>query len=104
MASELDLQGSFTQALVELGLSAGAAKLLWMPFPMLLTIATATLLALVTTWLERKISAAAQQRIGPEFMGPAGILVPIADVFKLLVKENIVSAKADYWLFPLRPC
>jgi NAD(P)H-quinone oxidoreductase subunit 1 len=99
----IDLQASFIQILVDLGLSAEVAKIIWMPIPMLLLLIGATLGVMVTTWLERKISAAAQQRIGPEFAGPLGMLIPIADALKLLVKEDIIPAKADGWLFTLGP-
>ncbi len=99
----IDLQGSFIQILTDFGLSAGAAKVLWLPLPMLLMLISATVGVLVTTWLERKISAAAQQRIGPEFAGPLGTLIPVADGLKLLVKEDIIPAKADPWLFTLGP-
>jgi NAD(P)H-quinone oxidoreductase subunit 1 len=53
--------------------------------------------------LERKISAAAQQRIGPEYAGALGILQPIADGLKLLFKEDVVPARADGLLFTLGP-
>jgi NAD(P)H-quinone oxidoreductase subunit 1 len=103
MASGLDLQQSFTQVLVDLGIPGGVAKTIWLPLPMVVIIAAATFMALVATWLERKVSAAAQQRIGPEFMGPQGILVPIADVTKLLFKEDVTPAKSDSLLFTLGP-
>jgi NAD(P)H-quinone oxidoreductase subunit 1 len=103
MNSGIDLQGSFIQILVDLGLSAEVARVVWLPLPMLLVLVGATLGVLVTTWLERKISAAAQQRIGPEFAGPLGMLIPIADGLKLLVKEDIIPAKADSLLFTLGP-
>jgi NAD(P)H-quinone oxidoreductase subunit 1 len=70
---------------------------------MLLMIVGATVGVLVTVWLERKISAAAQQRIGPEFIGPLGVLAPVADGLKLLFKEDVVPAKADAFLFTLGP-
>jgi len=44
---------------MDLGLPAGAAKAIWMPVPMVLMLIAATMGVLVTTWLERKISAAA---------------------------------------------
>jgi NAD(P)H-quinone oxidoreductase subunit 1 len=86
-----------------LGIPAGAAKAIWMPLPMFLTIIGATVGVLVVVWLERKISAAAQQRIGPEFAGPLGVLQPVADGLKLVFKEDIVPAKSDPFLFTLGP-
>ncbi|MGJ3250046.1 MAG: NADH-quinone oxidoreductase subunit NuoH [Elainellaceae cyanobacterium] len=99
----IDLQGSFIHILTDLGLPIGAAKLVWIPLPMLVILIGATFAVLVTTWLERKISAAAQQRIGPEYAGPLGMLIPVADGLKLLVKEDILPAKADPWLYTMGP-
>jgi NAD(P)H-quinone oxidoreductase subunit 1 len=103
MNSGIDLQGSFIQSLMDLGLSPGLAKAVWMPLPMLLMIIGATVGVLVSVWLERKISAAAQQRIGPEFIGPLGVLAPVADGLKLIFKEDVIPAKADSLLFTLGP-
>ena len=99
----IDLQGTFIQSLKDLGIPAGAAKAIWMPLPMFLMIIGATVGVLVVVWLERKISAAAQQRIGPEFAGPLGVLQPVADGLKLVFKEDIVPAKTDRLLFTLGP-
>lgn len=99
----IDLQGTFIQSLMDLGIPPGAAKAIWMPLPMFLMIIGATVGVLVLVWLERKISAAAQQRIGPEYAGPLGVLQPVADGLKLVFKEDIVPAKADRWLFTLGP-
>jgi NAD(P)H-quinone oxidoreductase subunit 1 len=101
--SGLDLQGGFVQLLEGLGLAPELGRIVWMPIPMVVIVGTVTVLALVSTWLERKISAAAQQRIGPEYMGPLGMLAPAADVIKLLFKENILPAKTDPWLFIMAP-
>jgi len=99
----LDLEQSFTQALEGLGLSAQAARMLWLPFPMLLVLVAAVVGVLVTVWLERKISAAVQQRVGPEYAGALGVLQPLADGLKLLVKEDIIPDRADSILFTLGP-
>ncbi|HEY9624470.1 MAG TPA: NADH-quinone oxidoreductase subunit NuoH [Crinalium sp.] len=103
MNSGIDLQGNFIQILLDFGVPLGIAKVVWLPLPMLLMLVAATVGVLVTTWLERKISAAAQQRIGPEFAGPLGMLIPVADGAKLLFKEDIIPAKSDPWLFTLGP-
>ena len=99
----IDLESSFTEALKALGLSNQLAHILWLPLPMLLVLSAALIGVLVTVWLERKISAAAQQRIGPEYAGALGILQPMADGLKLLVKEDIIPAKADGLLFTIGP-
>jgi NAD(P)H-quinone oxidoreductase subunit 1 len=103
MNSGIDLQGTFIQSLMDLGLSADVAKAIWMPLPMILMIIGATVGVLVSVWLERKISAAAQQRIGPEYIGPFGLLAPVADGLKLVFKEDVVPAKSDRWLFTFGP-
>ncbi|KAG4123573.1 hypothetical protein ERO13_D11G334151v2 [Gossypium hirsutum] len=58
---------------------------------------------LVIVWLEREISAAIQQRIGPEYAGPLGILQALADGTKLLFKENILPSRGNTRLFSIGP-
>ncbi|KAI3932198.1 hypothetical protein MKW92_045528 [Papaver armeniacum] len=58
---------------------------------------------LVIVWLERKISAGVQQRIGPEYAGPLGILQALADGTKLLFKEDLLPSRGDILLFSLGP-
>nr|YP_009528143.1 NADH dehydrogenase subunit 1 [Dioscorea dumetorum]AYM33263.1 NADH dehydrogenase subunit 1 [Dioscorea dumetorum]UFA46934.1 NADH dehydrogenase subunit 1 [Dioscorea dumetorum] len=58
---------------------------------------------LVIVWLEREISAAIQQRIGPEYAGPLGILQAIADGAKLLFKEDLFPSRGNIRLFSVGP-
>ena len=99
----LDLESSFSSLLEGLGLTPAAAHLVWLPLPMVLVLVAAVVGVLVTVWLERKISAAVQQRIGPEYAGALGVLQPLADGLKLLFKEDIIPARADGLLFTLGP-
>jgi NADH-quinone oxidoreductase subunit H len=55
------------------------------------------------TLLERKFAARMQSRIGPYRVGPHGLLQPIADALKLMMKEDIVPAAADRTIYNLAP-
>ncbi len=59
--------------------------------------------AAVMVYAERKVAAYLQQRVGPNRVGYAGLLQPIADVVKLLIKEELRPAAADPLLFALAP-
>jgi NADH-quinone oxidoreductase subunit H len=54
-------------------------------------------------WLERKVAARFQDRIGPNRVGPLGLLQPIADAIKLITKENIVPRDADKFVHLAAP-
>ncbi len=54
-------------------------------------------------WAERKVAARFQDRIGPNRVGPLGLLQPIADAIKLLTKEDIVPKEADGWVHLISP-
>src|SRR6201993_1754038 len=53
--------------------------------------------------LERKVIAWAQSRLGPMRVGPYGVLQPIADAIKLMIKEDITPTRADKWVFTVAP-
>ncbi len=61
------------------------------------------LMVLIMIWLERKNAARLQDRVGPNRVGPFGLLQPIADTIKMLIKEDIVPAKADKLVHTLAP-
>jgi NAD(P)H-quinone oxidoreductase subunit 1 len=86
-----------------LGFPTIFSKFLSTIIPIIIVMLVATLGVLVIVWLERKISAGVQQRIGPEYAGPLGIIQALADGLKLLLKEDIIPAKGDSWLFSIGP-
>nr|YP_010018939.1 NADH-plastoquinone oxidoreductase subunit 1 [Primula sonchifolia]QOJ48554.1 NADH-plastoquinone oxidoreductase subunit 1 [Primula sonchifolia] len=77
--------------------------IIWLFVPILTTVLGITIGVLVIVWLEREISAGIQQRIGPEYAGPLGILQALADGTKLLFKENLIPSRGNISLFSIGP-
>lgn len=88
---------------LENGLAATVANLIWIVLQILLVTIVVILCVAYTTLAERKVIGWMQLRIGPNRVGPYGLLQPFADVFKLLMKEILVPASADRFLFLLAP-
>jgi NADH-quinone oxidoreductase subunit H len=59
--------------------------------------------AAIMVYVERKVAAFIQQRLGPYLVGPRGMLQPLADVVKLMFKEELRPKAADAFLFALAP-
>jgi NADH-quinone oxidoreductase subunit H len=59
--------------------------------------------AAVMVYVERKVAAMLQQRVGPYLVGPKGLLQPLADIIKLMFKEELRPRAADPLLFALAP-
>jgi len=61
------------------------------------------LLDIFLVWVERKVVARFQDRLGPNRLGPFGLIQPIADIIKLLIKEDIFPAGGDKFIYNLAP-
>jgi NADH-quinone oxidoreductase subunit H len=68
-----------------------------------IVVAVVPVLVMSAIWLERRIIAKMQDRIGPNRVGPIGLLQPVADALKLLSKEDVIPARVDKPLFILAP-
>nr|QBZ77279.1 NADH dehydrogenase subunit 1 [Achlys triphylla] len=77
--------------------------LIWLLVPIFTPLSGIIIGVLVIVWLERQISAGIQQRIGPEYAGPLGILQALADGTKLLFKEDLLPSRGDIRLFSVGP-
>src|ERR1700746_3367612 len=81
-----------------------AGNVLWAFIYILLIFLGLSLAVVAMNWLERKILAHMQVRLGPMRVGPHGLLQPIADAVNRLIKEDIMPAECDplvFWIAPL---
>lgn len=85
-------------------LAVTLATAVWLLVGLLIMFSVLSLVVLSLTWLERKVLGRLQRRLGPTRTGPMGLMQPIADAVKLILKEDIVpssSEKAIFWLSPV---
>src|SRR5712675_3224643 len=72
---------------------------------LVLVIFTITLaVAAYSTYAERKVAAFLQDRLGPDRAGPYGLLQPLADGLKFIMKEEIIPDVSNKFIFVLGPC
>ena len=69
----------------------------------LLIIHVILILSALMVWAERRVSAWMQDRLGPNRVGPAGLLQPLADLGKFMFKEDVVPGHVNRWLYTLAP-
>lgn len=85
------------------GMTPDLANIIAALLGIVLLITFAMVLDIFLVWIERKVVARFQDRLGPNRIGPFGIFQPFADVIKLIIKEDITPATADKFVFNLAP-
>lgn len=91
------------QLFLDLGLPPWIFAILVAAVKVALILVFILLNVLFLIWLERKLGGHLQNRLGPVYTGPFGLLQTVADALKVLVKEDVIPAAADRWAFIVAP-
>lgn len=92
-----------TDLLQDIGFSHELALLIAKTIGVFVVGAFGLLWTLLGIWIERKIAGRMQDRLGPNRVGPFGIIQTVADTVKILIKEDIMNKGVDRWVFNLAP-
>ena len=85
-------------------LSISLMSFAWIVVGLLAMFTVLSVVVLSLVWLERKVLGRLQRRLGPTRTGPMGLMQPVADALKLILKEDIIpssSEKAIFWASPV---
>lgn len=99
----IDVIQTMVPCLVAGGMDAGLASLISITLGVILVTLFPLVLVILLIWFERKVAARVQDRIGPNRVGPWGLLQNVADAVKLILKEDITPAGADRLIFNIAP-
>ncbi len=99
----VSLYDLFGWGLSEIGLNPSLVSILQKLVAAFILTNFCLLTPLLTIWLERKVSARFQDRLGPNRVGPFGLFQGFADIVKLITKEDITPAGADKTVFNIGP-
>ena len=88
-------------ATILLAISLG--DFIWLVIALFIMFSALSGVVLSLTWLERKVLGRLQLRLGPTRTGPMGLMQPVADALKLILKEDIIPASSDKALFWVAP-
>ncbi len=89
--------------LTNLGLASEWISVIMAALGVVVLASAVLLVDIFLVWVERKVVARFQDRLGPNRLGPFGLFQPIADVIKLLIKEDITPQGADKFVYNLAP-
>lgn len=92
-----------SELLASWGLSPAWVNLVLAVIGVVVTATFVLVMDVFLVWVERKVVARFQDRLGPNRLGPFGLIQPVADIIKLLIKEDITPIGADRILFNLAP-
>jgi NADH-quinone oxidoreductase subunit H len=99
----IDPINTLAPCLVQLGWNRDLANLLSLLLGVVIVATVPLLTVIMLIWVERKFAARIQDRIGPNRVGPYGLLQSVADAVKMLSKEDITPTGADRVLYNLAP-
>lgn len=104
MGDPITLIGKWIESLLHgWGLGAGVISFIMTVIGVVVIASAVLVLDILLVWVERKVVARFQDRLGPNRLGPFGLVQPIADVIKLLIKEDILPFGADKFVYNLSP-